>query len=559
LGKRTLVVLVAAALVATGGAYFLRAGPPGFDEGPTLDEMAGDIGTPIMRNLYRGHVPGRSGEIVLVPMPHRYIVNDWDLRTLGSSSPDTFTSHPNPWAYLARVPLVLYGPGYVPEGVRSRDEVDLTGLARTYAGLLGIEGLRAAEAPLPGINRASQRPRVIFTVVLDGGGWNVLQQHPSAWPNIRRISERGTNYMNATVGSAPSLTGAIHTNLGTGTYPTKHGIPNNPGWSVENLRVPTVSELWDERNGNAAVVAALAFDHFHLGMIGHGSGREGADRDIAVVWRIEGDDWVTDGRHFELPSYLEEADLDALSSYERDLDERDGVADDRWFGHTLDELREPLVRPSTPAFARLHGDATMDVLLNEGVGRDEITDLVWIEMKMPDFAGHQFNMVRPEVGDVVREVDSQIGRFKAALDESVGEGGYVLAITADHGQEPLAEVTGGWRINPAELDRDIEQRFGDIVQKVTTLDVQLDRKEVRALDIELADLARFIGSYTIGDNVPQGRPGAGLVPDARLDERLFAGAFPTSYLRRLTPQDIASFGDSAFEQGVLTIGRGRSG
>jgi hypothetical protein len=143
LGKRTLVVLVAAALVATGGAYFLRAAPPGFDGGPTLDEMAGDIGTPIMRNLYRGHVPGRSGEIVLVPKPHRYIVNDWDLRTLGSSSPDTFVSHPNPWAYLARVPLILYGPGYVPEGVRRADEVDVTGLARTYAGLLGFEGPRA--------------------------------------------------------------------------------------------------------------------------------------------------------------------------------------------------------------------------------------------------------------------------------------------------------------------------------------------------------------------------------------------------------------------------------
>jgi predicted AlkP superfamily pyrophosphatase or phosphodiesterase len=556
LGKRTLVVLVAAAIIAAGG-YFLRAQPPGLDGGPSLDEMAGAIGAPIMRNVFRGHVPGRSGEIVLVPRPHRYIVDDWDLRTLVSGSPDTFVSHPNPWAYLARVPLILYGPGYVPGGVTITDEVDLTGLARTYAGLLGIEGPRAAEAPLPGIERASQRPRVIFTVVLDGGGWNVLQQHPSAWPNIRRISERGTTYTNATVGSAPSLTGAIHANLGTGTYPRAHGIPNNPGWSVEDLRVPTVSELWDERNDNAAVVAALAFDYFHLGMIGHGSGREGGDRDIAVVWRSEGDEWATDGRHFELPGYLEEADLDALGSYERDLDERDGVDDDRWFGHTLEELQDPLKRPSTPAFARLHGDATMDVVLNEGVGRDEITDLVWIEMKMPDFAGHQFNMVRPEVGDVVREVDSQIARFKGALDESVGEGGYVLAITADHGQEPLAEATGGWRINPRELERDIEQRFGDIVERVTTLDIQVDRQQVRALDIELADVARFIGTYTIGDNVPLGGPGAGLVPEARLDERLFAGAFPTRYLRKMTPEDIASFGDSEYEQGILTIGRGR--
>jgi predicted AlkP superfamily pyrophosphatase or phosphodiesterase len=551
------VVLVVAAALAAGAAL-LRSGPQSFAGGPQLDEMAGDIGTPIMRNLFRGYAPGRSGDIVFVPRPHRYIANDWDLRTLGSKAPDTFTSHPNPWAYLAQVPLILHGPGFVPEGATIPKEVDLTGLARTYAGLLGIDGPRAAEPPLPGIGRASRRPRVIFTVVLDGGGWNVLQQHQSAWPNIQRISKQGTNYTNATVGSAPSLTGAIHANLGTGTYPRTHGIPNHPSWSVQNLRVPTVSELWDERNDNAAVVAALAFDYFHLGMIGHGTGREGADRDIAVLWRIEGNDWVTE-QHFELPGYLAEADLDALGSYELELDRRDGVDDDRWFGHSLEELQDPLRRPSTPAFARLYGDATMDILLNEGVGDDEITDLMWVELKMPDFAGHRFNMVRPEVGDVIREVDSQIARFKSALDDSVGEGNYVLAITADHGQEPLAERTGGWRINPAELTRDIEQRFGDIVSKVRMLDVLLDMEEVRALKVELDDVARFIGSYTIADNIPAGRPGAWLVPEARLDERLFAGAFPTSYMRRLTPEDIRSFGRSAYEEGTLSRARGPSG
>jgi arylsulfatase A-like enzyme len=513
--------------------------------------MADAIGADVMTHLQRGHVPVRSGEVMLVPKPHRYLTGEWDLRTLGSDNPETFVSHTNPWAYLARVPLIFYGPGYAPEGRESTADVDLTDVAPTYARLLGLQGFDADGEVLRDLSAtASPPPRVIMTVVLDGGGWNVLRRHPESWPTIARLSAQGTTYPNATIGSAPSLTGPIHANLGTGRYPVTHGVPTNPWLTISDpstLRVPTVSELWDEHTENRAVVGMMGYEDPHVGMIGRGGQRVGGDRDIAVFWSRDQLAWHTNEIYYELPDYLVPTDVGALEAYERDLDLEDGARDGNWLGHPLDLMRE-----ATPAFAKLTGDAVVAMMRNEAFADDDVTDLLWVEMKMPDSAGHTWNMVSPEEEAVLREVDRQVARYKSELDRMVGEGNYLLVVTADHGQEPLAELVGGWRINLRELGRDIESEFGPIIEKVTTLDLQVDQQRAVQENVELVDVARFIGTYTLGENIPDGAPGIDRVADERLNERLFAGAFPTGWLQNLTVDEIASFGASVYREGVLT-------
>ncbi|HEX2236513.1 MAG TPA: alkaline phosphatase family protein [Actinomycetota bacterium] len=585
MSRRVLIVAAVAIVVAGAAVYMLRPQRGAPSGAPTLDEMARSIGTSIMRNLHRGHVPGRSGEIMTVPRPHRYFAGAWDLRTLATDAPVTTSSHPNPWAYTARVPIVLYGPGYVERGREVDEPVDVAGIAPTYARLLKMRGFRSDAAALPEVAEPCRppgaacagrpRPKVIVTVVIDGGGWNVLQQHPGQWPTIARLMREGTLYTNATIGSAPSITGAIHATIGTGDYPVTHGIPgnqlrdpegNNEDAYRENadpsfLRSATVSELWDEAQGNRPWVGTVSYEGWHLGMIGHGAERRGGDRDVAVLWEPDPDDdeeeedeWWVNEDFYELPTYLETTDLQRLHAYEEALDERDGLADGTWFGHTLDELQVPTVRPGTPAFVRFTGDAILDVLANEPIGDDELTDLFWIEMKMPDYAGHAWNMLRPEEGDVLLETDRQIARVVAWLDDNIGRNGYVLGITADHGQQPLPELFGGWRINGKELERDVEERFGAaIIEKVTTVDLFMDNDLVEQEGVDLANVARFLATYTIGDNIADAQPGAGLVPEDRLDERLFAGAFPTGYLRDLTEDEIASFGDGDYPEGDLDV------
>lgn len=577
MSKRVFVVALAAVIVAAFAAYILRPGEePLVPEGaPTETEMAQSIGTDVMRSLYRGHVAGRSGEIMLVPKPQNFLIGEWPLETLGTEEPDLSTSHPNPWAYLARVPILLVGDG-VPRAQDVRRSIDIASLAPTYARVLGMDDFES-EAPVLDEGLPSKTPKVIFTVVIDGGGWNALQEHPDSWPTIARLRREGTTYVNATIGSAPSITGALHATFGTGRYPIDHGIPGNQmrgpdgantdAW-LDNadpryLESPTVTELWDEANGNEPIVATVSYEGWHLGMIGHGAQRDGGDKDIAVLWDNETNEWWTNESYYDLPSYLEETDQARFDRYEEELDPRDGLVDGTWFGNTLEDIRaysnpeDPnsaqLVRPATPAFVRLTGDAVVDVLRHEPWGADGPTDMFWVEMKMPDYAGHQFNVTQPEEADVIREVDHQIGRFIDELDRKVGRGNYLFALSADHGQQPLPDLRGGWRINADELERDIESRFGNILEKATPVDIYFDAGGLEREGVALSDVARYLATYTIGDNIPPGAPGSDRVPPARLGETLFAGAFTTEFLQSLTPEQLQSFGVGEFgRDGDLT-------
>lgn len=590
--KRVLVVAAIAVVAALIAMFVLRPETGVPDDAPSEEQMATEIGADVMTNVYRGHVPGRSGEVMLVPKPHNFLIGEWDLTTLGTDRPTMSTSHPNPWNYLARVPIIVHAPQWGPKNVTLEQETDIAALAPTYAEILGgLDGLEAEAAPLQGIGRTTGPcrdgsrpirgrgpclvlPKVIFTVVIDGGGWNALQEHSDSWPFIDSLRRTSSTYVNATIGSAPSITGALHATVGTGVYPLTHGIPGNQmrgedGTNTDTwlhnadpryLEVPAVSELWDEQNDNEALVGTVSYEGWHLGMIGSGAGREGGDKDIAVLWNAQDRDtdeplneWWVNEDFYELPSYLQETDLETLEGYEDQLDARDGLVDGLWYEHTLDYLREPLIRPGTPAFVRFTGDAVIDIMRNEKLGSDEVTDMFWVEMKMPDYAGHAWNMTGPEQEDVLRETDRQLARMKKELDRTVGKNNYVFAITADHGQQPLPDLVGGWRINNKELERDITARFGDIVEKATPVDIYFDRDRVENEDIDLADVARYLGTYTLGDNIPEGKPGEDLVPEGRLDELLFAGAFSTDYLSGLDLQLIQDFGPSEYPQGDLFL------
>jgi hypothetical protein len=573
LGKRVLIIVVIAAIVAAGAAYLLRP-ETGVPEGaPTEDEMAATIGTDVMRNVQRGHVPDRAGEIMLVPKPHNFLIGDWDLTTLGTDEPTFSTSHPNPWAYLARVPMILYGDG-VPAGREDDSITDITQLAPTYARLLGFDMGAGVSAPLPGFDRPDRTPpKAIVTVVIDGGGWNALQAHPNSWPNIAGLMREGTTYTNATIGSAPSITGALHANFGTGTYPVTHGIPGNQmrGPDGENtdtwrenadprfLQTPALTDSWDVANDNKAVIASVSYEGWHLAMIGQGANFEGGDKDIAVLWDPAENAWWINEDFYSLPEYLQETDVARLEAYEDELDRRDHLEDGSWFGHTLEEIQEEneegeaLIRPGAPSFVRFTGDAIVEVLRNEPFGADDITDFYWIEMKMPDYAGHAWNVTNAEQADVLRETDTQIGRLVDELDKKLGKDNYIFAVGADHGQQPWPDNYGGWRINSNELEVDIEARFGDILEKVTPVDAYFDMEAVERDDVDLSDVARWLATYTIGDNIPEGAPGADRVPEGRLDEILFAGAFSTDYLTGLDDNTIAGFGQGDYGvQGDLT-------
>jgi hypothetical protein len=534
--------------------------PPGPPRGaPTLAEMARALGRDVVTSLARGYVPEASGEILLVPEPWT-VVGRWGT-VRGPADPRT--SHATPWAYHQRVPLILYGPGFVRPDRRSERPVDLADLAPTFARLIGSSFHAPEGSPLGEalVRDARRLPRAVVVVALDGGGWNVLERWPDAWPVIRRLAERGTTYVNATIGSAPPLTAPIHANIGTGAYPRDHGLPEIVGrrpdgtlgemyfdrGDPELLRSETLADQWDRSRGNRPWVGLLGFESWHLAMMGKGELAREGDRDVAVLWdRKRNRFWVNED-FYTLPSYLPEPSV--LDARLRELDGSDGALDTTWHGH---DLADPTVVPGTPAFVEYQGQALMEMLRREPIGDDPLTDLLFVELKAADFGGHIWNMEAPEEETVIEAEDRVLGSLIRTLDRRIGPAAYVLAVTADHGQTPNPALTGGLRVDREEVGRDVNRYFGtDIVEDASPDDVYLRMDRLREAGITVEDVARFLGDYRYRDGLARGSDVDGL-PAGTLDRRVFVAALPGDFVADLSPAEIEALGAGAYREGDLT-------
>ena len=458
-------------------------------------------------------------------------------------------SHSGPWDYVQRVPLVFYGPGFIrSQGSLSTDrEVTLADLTPTYAELLDTPSPSDVGAPIdevlvPEASRP-RPPKLILTVVWDGGGSNVLDAWPDAWPNLARMMAEGSSVEDVAVGSSPSVTPAVHSTMGTGAFPKQHGVVGIPirvdgaikaafpNKTPSNLLLPSLADLYDPTTGNRAKVGMLAFKSWHLGMIGHGAYRPGGDKDIAVIVDTN-ESLVTNRQWYTFPQSLKE--VPGLQADIRSVDLDDGRLDSTWMGHEI--LRDKTLRRDSPAWT-LHQTTLIKALLKrERFGEDDIPDLFYTNYKQPDEVGHAWNMLLPEMRPTLRYADDALGGLTRWLDRVVGHGQWVVAVTADHGQGPLAEASGAWPINMTELIGDAEERFGaaagELVAESSPVGFWLDQEALASTRVSAERVARWLVGYRLEDNVEPGSE----VPEgyrARVREPVLSAAFPSEALGRI--------------------------
>ena len=73
------------------------------------------------------------------------------------------------------------------------------------------------------------------------------------------------------------------------------------------------------------------------------------------------------------------------------------------------------------------------------LGQREATDLLALAVKSTDYVGHDYGPHSQEQLDIVLRLDRLIGRLLDVLDETVGEDGYAVILTADHGAPDVVE------------------------------------------------------------------------------------------------------------------------
>ncbi|HVF54437.1 MAG TPA: alkaline phosphatase family protein [Actinomycetota bacterium] len=514
--------------------------PPEIITEPAGDWLEASCELPLeyVKRIRLGVYRGRSPEVLFVPREPNYFGGF------------TSTTHSGPWDYVQRVPMVFYGPGFIAENgeITLDREPTLADLAPTLAEILGtpfpedIPGQVITEALLPAEERGI--PKVVLTVVWDGGGWNVLDTWPDAWPYLAKIMEKGTSIADAVAGSSPTVTPAIHTTIGTGTFPKQHGIVDIPvrdGDEVVGaydditpsyLEVPTVADLYDQSVGNEALVGMFAYKPWHLGMIGHGAYMDGGDHDIAVISEKTQGDLITNPEWYSLPDYLNE--LPGFEEDVRAVDLDDGKLDNTWMGHEI--LDDPNALRHTPVWALFQTRILKAIFANEGYGADDITDLFFTNYKQIDDVGHDWNMLNPEMRDILEYSDIELKKLTRFLNSEVGREQWVMVFTADHGQAPDPIASYAWPIRIQLLQNDVAEHFGvdsdDLYQDERPVGFWLNQATLDATGITAEDISNYLIDYRLRDNLKPGEKPPAQYRD-RLDEPVFAAAMPSDQMGKV--------------------------
>lgn len=508
-----------------GGSSRPPGAPKVVPSGAFVDVACGLPRQELIRSV-NGYHPDRSGDVQIIPR-----------------SPNTFgNQHAGPWNWLQRVPMLFLGPGHVPPVGSVGHRASMADVAPTLAGHMRFpfdapDGRALGPAaPVEG----ARPPRLILVVVWDGGGRNVLDAHPGAWPNLDRLIPEGVWFRRAVVGSSPSVTPPVHATLGTGAFPGTHGlvdlyvrdgreIVSTREGALDLLLAPTLGDAWDRSRDNRPIIGAVVAHGWHMGMASRGSLSEGGDRDVAALINPRSA-WALPqplAPYFQFPAYAN--DLPGLMEGLRALDMEDGARDGLWLGERIVDVKTWV----TPAFIEWQTRLIEELIRREGFGADELTDLLFVNYKQIDGVGHRWGMATPQMEAVVRGSDKALGDLVAILDRRVGRGRWMLVLTADHGVVPPRAQLGGFSISQGAMLEDIDAAFdgdGDdrpVVQRYRPTELWLDEDELAEKGFTVSDVASFLLAYSEEQNRGEG-------PDASGGgHAVFAAAFPSPVLADL--------------------------
>lgn len=495
----------------------------------------------VLRRVYQGTDPRRSGEIQLIPPE--------DFQSGG-------LSHASPFDTTQRVPLLIYAPGIVTPGVFPA-QVTLADIAPTTASILGFRGFHAPDGvPLEvALRPATEReaPRLVVTVIWDSAGTDLLTRWKEGWPRLRALAARSAWFTNAALDASPSNTPPSHATIGTGAFPRTHGIPDEYVWvdgrierplhlGPQVLRVPTLGDRYDRELGNEPLVGTVGSLSAHLLMMSRGSFAPGGDRDLAVTREPKdaatgGDDSAPRWRlseemapYYTMPSYVNDPALAA--SFRRGvlaLDQADGADDGLWRDHDIASL---LGGWDTPARSIWQTELVEAVIEREGFGRDEVPDLLYVNYKMLDSLGHSYSADGIELLDGLQAQDRELERLVAFLDAKVGSGEWAMILTADHGMARDPAVIGARQYDGSSLSRTIDEAFGEpgdpVVEQMRPTQVWLDTDALGRHGSTVGDVAVFLMSLT-REQVAR----ANDVAIERPTDAAFLAAIPTAELGRL--------------------------
>jgi predicted AlkP superfamily pyrophosphatase or phosphodiesterase len=349
--------------------------------------------------------------------------------------------------------------------------------------------LAGAQSTPPAAAKSFAKPKLVVLLVVDQMRGDYVDKFLGQWTGgLKRLVEEGAWFRDAAFPYAATETCVGHATISTGAFPATHGMVANAWWdrkeqkmvtctadpdpNVKNIgyagatpkgadtawrmEIPSFAEeLKFQTSGATRIVTFSLKARAAITMAGH--------KADAATW-FDGGAWVTSSPYGTLP-FIEEqakshpAKADFGKTWALSLPESaywysekalGAVPPDGWdltFPHPL-RGKTGVGEPDTAFYEQWASSPYADTALTElaekavdalNLGKAAGTDFLAVSYSSVDYVGHEFGPRSREIQDILVRLDKDLGNLFAHLDQKVGRGNYVVALSADHGVVPIPE------------------------------------------------------------------------------------------------------------------------
>ena len=346
-----------------------------------------------------------------------------------------------------------------------------------------------AKMPVAPPPKAPARPTLVVLIVVDQMRADYIDKFLFQWTGgLKRLVTDGAWFRDAAYPYAATETCVGHATISTGSFPATHGMIANAWWDrsqqkmvtctsdpdpgVKNIgyvgaspkgadtawrmAVPAFAEELKFQTGGATRVVTFSLKaRAAITMAGHKAN--------AATW-FDGGAWATSSP-YEIQPFMEEqakahpAKSDYGKTWTLSLPEKSylyadkalgAVAPEGWtltFPHPL-RGRSGAGEPDSTFYEQWASSPYADTALTDlaekavdglNLGKTGGTDFLGISYSTVDYVGHEFGPRSREIQDILVRLDNDLGDLFAHLDQKVGRGNYVVALSADHGVVPIPE------------------------------------------------------------------------------------------------------------------------
>lgn len=379
--------------------------------------------------------------------------------------------------------------------------------------ILAFIVVQVAAQTNPVASSPTKKTKLIVGIVVDQMRWDYINQFKpyfSSQQGFLRFINEGASCNNNLIPYVPTVTACGHAAVYTGTTPAMHGITGNQWFDnykkrtvycVEDPNVQSVGveassagkmspvNLWTSTIGDEMKLAS----NFKSKVFGISIKDRGAiipaghSADGAFWYDSKSGNfisstyyannlpaWVTafNGQHRVDSFYAKGWNLSlGKSVYEANCDTDANAyegtpfgASQKGFPYTLSQFigKDYGKIASTPFGNDLVVEMAERALINEQLGKDEVTDLLAISFSSPDYIGHSFGPNSWETLDGYIKLDAQLAQLFASLDKQVGKNNYTVFLTADHAVASIPDFAKkhhlpGGLVNEPALTKEINQ------------------------------------------------------------------------------------------------------